>query len=361
MIGGIYIIIIILSIITLVSIGLTIFFLLKSKKDVPNQPEIINTPTPCSNTTIYENGFCRGVTGSECLMSSDCRNKDICFYGTCLSQPITSDECFSTSCSDHLVCLDSHIMLLMDYRFIIPDGWWILREGVDLTSGPYEGSLYVVTQTHLYISFSDYSLKVISSNLIRKNVVIMSLFLYRGILHALGSDYQIYRGLSNVEVRRKLQTLQEIKWEWEKITYLSGRDLSPEKIYRISLAPDNYLVLFLEGEKLTFDGNKWEQSIGVFDYELKFGTSSLEYLILEGSRLDYYYDNHLVVTLPNIRDGVITPEHNLIVITLQGTIKIFLIEEGNIKGERVLYGEGHHLRLVNGKIWLLSLTKCLQV
>lgn len=359
MLGVIYFIVI--AVILFLFVGVIIFLILRPTKNKPPHQEEVKDPVPCSNTTVYENGFCRGMTGAECLISSDCRNKNICFYGTCLSQPLNQDECFSTSCSDHLICLDSHFMLLMDYRFIIPDGWWVLREGIDLTTGPYEGSLYVITRVHLYISFSDYSLKIISSNLIRNNVTITSIFSYRGILHALGSDYQIYRGLSDGEVRRQLQTLQEIKWEWEKITYLAGRDLSQEKIYRVVLSPDNYLVLFLEDGKLTFDGYKWEQSIGIFDYSLKFGTSFREYLILEDAHLKYYYDNHLVITLPGIRDGVITPEHNLIIITTQGTIKLMVLEDGMIKDQRVLYGEGHRLMLVEGKIWLLSLNKCLQV
>ena len=362
-------ILVVFALLIIISLIIFIFWYRKEKKPHIEEPkEIIS----CSEQSIYEHGICLGSNGANCLNSSDCSSNNICLFGTCLTKPSNRNECLSTACGDHLICLDRHLMLLVGNHFIMPPNWWIVKDAITITDGPIKDSIYILTDNLIYLSFANYSLMPIAPSNI-SSIKIVTIFSFHHILHALGSDYRIYSGLSDHEMSRKLTMMVNnqplpIDWDWQPISYLAGRDLSSNSIIDIAVANNGYLVLISNDYKLIYDGQKWQEEIGIFREKIKFGINQNNYLAIDNLQLRYVYLSFdgvkytkQEIVLPNIIDGTITPDGQLIVISRNGLIKYLTIDENEIKDDLLLKGTGHRLLTASNRVWLISDTKCLSV
>lgn len=227
----------------------------------------------CDDGTISESGICKKRSGDECITSAECPDQNFCFNNICTRKPVTWDECFKTTCNEGVICLDRHIMKLVNNKFIMLSGWWSIGGCIDICDSSIQSYVYVLTDDGLYhLSIENinpnkirdekpFSLPYINLNglvefvdkkiddntkndILSKNPRIIRIFIFRGAIHCLAENGKIYRGFSLREAREILKH-QVLKWDWEQIQFLSGRDISEESIIDVAVYHDELITLTL--------------------------------------------------------------------------------------------------------------------
>lgn len=359
------------------------------------------TMLKCDINHIYQNGNCKNRPGNDCLTSSDCSNNHVCFMNTCTLKPSDWNECLKTSCTDGLICIDNHLMLLKKKKFVMLSNWWKFNNCIDICDGPFESSVYILTNDSIYLSFIEESSNIhrLCSSKFENNMFIR-IFIFKNGLHVLDKNGYIYRGNSNKQIINNINS----EWEWEKIDFIYGRDISEEIIIDITSCNDGSIIFTLsDNKRLRYDSNglictnntlsidnssKWteelffsssdptiltwtsKQSISNLPSIIKYGKDSNSYIIIENNIL-YFYSidvssscNKLLFSIPRIKDAVIDPnnKYTVIIITKSNIIKkiSFNISDNNLN-EIIIPGSGNYLKSTSDNIWLLTDTKCFRV
>jgi len=331
---------------------------------------------PCKDGLISDNGICKLKPGSSCIMTSDCTHDYACFFGTCTQKPKTWDECYITTCNDGLVCIDHHLMQLVNNKFIMLSGWWLLRGCLDICDSPISNTVYILKEDGLFTVSIDSSSSIRQLTALHINSsYIIRIFLFREALHALAKDGKIYRGLTNREL------LRFANWEWSPIEFIYGRDISDEFIIDIITSSDGILSLYcLDSRRLTYNGNVWYEDI-ILPFKISpssssssrdhfykpssriiYGSSRHNYINLSRDLLSLYHNNNQLFTIDKVKDCVFDPSNDLsiIIITNNDIIKRLSFIDDSLS-EEVINGSGKYLRVAHKCIWLLTSHTCVRV
>lgn len=350
------ILLIILGIIVVITIMYLIYI---SKKRINNdmKPIIINNPSPETSES------------STCICTDDCPKDHLCFNGTCTPRPSSWNECLQTICSDSLICIDHHIMMLKDDKFIMLPHWWILKDCVDITDGPYPDSVYILTKDELFCSSilqPSNITRLTSSYIIPDDYTlkIHKLFMYNYVIHGLGSNHKIYRGLTNYEMNK----YNSIPWEWERVTYMCGRDISDDNIDDITTGPNQIIILHVNKHRLMYNKGIWSDIItDQIQTIIKYGSDPCLYLEIYDYRLYLYktnpigssHDSNIILKLHNILDAVITPDQYLIFINNYGIVRKMSIND--ISTQSIIHGTSTKLCMASNRVWSITSYQCYRI
>ena len=419
----IYIVIVGIILILLIGIGILVITRKTKQKEEelpsPKENKIENReiseigslyqPGPCKDDYILTDGVCKKKRGDDCIGTSECQKDHICFLGTCTQKPLNWDECFSTACNEGLICIDHHIMILMsDYnKFILLPGWWIMKDCYDICDGPWQSSVYLLKEDGLYLIFlvppaRDLSLTESNNKFIlicppyiehlSNKSQISRIVIYKDAIHALAKNGYIYRGLSNKEMRKAIEN-RPIEWEWDRIEFINGRDISDEIISDIVVSQPGSeaqtFALTLDDHRcLTYSNNFWtEESFSpdnlrtklprspsprtydesiIMPPQLKYGTTRKQYITFEYDQAYYYnleIDTKPLLLIEKVKDAIIDPSNSncIIVIHTNGVIKKYINDNSEQITTHILKGQGEALKIASNFVWLITGTKCFHV
>ena len=377
-------------------------------------------PGPCKDDYILNDGVCKKKRGDDCIGSSECQKDNICFLGTCTPKPLEWDECFQTACNEGLICIDHHIMLLMsEYnKFILLPGWWIMKDCYDICDGPLSSSVYLLKEDGLYLVLltpvnnferfiqislpyidqsttnSSSSTQSISSTTSSKTKAQISrIVIYKDAIHALAKNGYIYRGLTNKEMRKSIEN-RPIEWEWDRVEFINGRDISDETISDIVVSQpggqeaQTITLTLADDRSLTYSNNFWieessyysnfraksprspsprtyDESI-IMPSQLKYGSSRKQYITFEQDQAYLYnldIDTKPLLLIEKVKDAIIDPSNSncIIAIHTNGVIKKYIADNSEKIVTHVLKGQGEALKIAANLVWLITGTKCFHV
>lgn len=436
-------IVFILLFVLVICILLYLFIIPKSKKRPQfNSSNSTSTPyisedSPCEFSILSNNEMCKRKIGDDCITSAECSTNNFCFIGSCTSKPVTWDECFHTTCNDGMICIDRHYLFLVHSKFIMLPGWWVLKDCIDICDSPFSNCVYVLRDSGLYLcsiplfnpitTSNKPSVSISPNHTLLKYIAPVTLsgetsdfiriFIYRNTIHALSKDGIIYRGLSNRQVIRDVkesnyQSQSDIgsfdksdeslnsssvtsfeysdthsEWEWEKVDFINGRDISHYHISDFTIAVDGTMALTLfDGGRLIHNGKSWIEQYYNPNFkppvystktsystshdlkinpnpQIKYGSHEHHFLTLHNGLAKLYLDSDQpLYTIDKVLDAIIHPfePSTLIVIKSNGSIKRCRSTENSIVEDYIQSTQhpNQYLRSTSHGIWLLTSQHC---
>ena len=430
-------IVFILLFLLVICILLYLFIIPKSKKrSHSNSSHTSSLPTlsddsPCELSLLTNNDMCKRKIGDDCITSAECSSNSFCFIGSCTSKPVTWDECFHTTCNDGMVCIDRHFLFLTHHKFTMFPGWWASKDCIDISDSHFSNCVYVLRDSGLYLCSLPFnsptvsnkpSISIPSTHTLIKYIAPVTLsgessdfiriFMYRNTIHALSKYGILYRGLTNRQVIRLVkESLSSIyhsnsssiisddsvnslefsdshtDWEWEKVDFINGRDISHFNISHVTLAFDSTLALTLsDGTRLIHNGKSWMQqylSADVDDYsyttkssystshdhkfnpnpQLKYGSNQNHFLTLNHGTAKLYLDSDQpLFSIDKVLDAIIHPfePSTLIVIKSNGSLKRCRFTDNSIIEDYIQSTQhpNQYLRSTSHGVWLLTSQHC---
>ena len=324
---------------------------------------------PCQDGLICSEGVCKQKPFGKCLTSSSCMDDQFCFIGTCIERPNSWEEKVQTKYKDNQITISSHAFRLSEEHFILPKGWWQIRDIISILDGYLFGTFYVVSKdTNIYCLFADSIIRGLSIIKYNSGINPKQLFRLNEELYLVSEQGRLFRLNGNEK---------SDQWDFTPLKYFYGKNVSSFDIINVITNPDQSVIFYQRDGQIRIyrPGKEWTfipktEQIRKISYngilnQKDSDTSLIKGIYLRSDRLDYRLsDSDKIYSIEgNFIDAELDHRKNEIIVIDQhkAVVKIIISKNQKYRKIRVFDNHGSKLIKTNNDIWVISEVATLQI